>query len=161
MWDADVGGSSLAPYEAWFWRETQRFFADQASTALTRIRPHLRGSVLLPKIEEQRSQLEGGMDPRSALATSLVLFALFFVCVYLLPSLTCEERERGILLAQALSPASPGEILIAKFLFYPALGIALAAVLAGIYSPSVLGRPFFLHAIAVAAIVLIGIRLSI
>src|SRR5258708_28143120 len=147
MWDADVGGSSLAPYEAWFWRETQRFFADQASTALTRIRPLLRGSFLLPKIEEQRSQLEGGMDPRSALATSLVLFALFFVCVYLLPSLTCEERERGILLAQALSPASPGEILIAKFLFYPAMGLVLPGPLAGAFHPVVFPRSLFLLAL--------------
>ena len=38
----------------------------------------------------------------------------------------CEERERGVLLAQALSPASPLEIFAAKLLFYPAAGIALA-----------------------------------
>jgi hypothetical protein len=161
MWHPDVGGSSLAPYEAWFWRETQRFFADQASTALTRIRPLLRGSVLLPKIEDERSQLEGGMDPRSALATSLVLFALFFVCVYLLPSLTCEERERGILLAQALSPASPGEILIAKFLFYPAMGLVLAGTLAGIYSPVVLTRAVFWLALLASALGSLGVGLTI
>jgi hypothetical protein len=39
-------------------------------------------------------------------------------------SLTCEERERGILLAQALSPASAREILAAKFLFYPVFALA-------------------------------------
>jgi enoyl-CoA hydratase/carnithine racemase len=44
--------------------------------------------------------------------------------------LTCEERERGLLLAQALSPASPGEILAAKSLLYPAVAVGLAGVLA-------------------------------
>src|SRR5439155_22276569 len=75
-----------------------------------------------------------------------------FACVYLLPTLNCEERERGVLLAQALSPASPIEILGAKFLFYPAGGIALAAVIAGIYKSAVLGSLFFwLSLLAVGA----------
>src|SRR5262249_3937479 len=75
---------------------------------------------------------------------------MFFVCVYLLPSLCCEERERGVLLAQALSPASPREILAARFLFYPVLGLSLAAVLAGTYRPAVLASPFFWLALVVA-----------
>ena len=69
---------------------------------------------------------------------NLVMFGLFFVCVYLQSSLTCEERERGVLLAQALSPASPAEILAAKFLFYPVIALALAVVAAGTYKPAVL-----------------------
>jgi hypothetical protein len=47
-------------------------------------------------IEAERLELKGGLDSRSGMATALVLFGLFFVCVYLLPSLTCEERERGV-----------------------------------------------------------------
>ena len=38
-----------------------------------------------------------------AVATGLVIFALYFTCVYLLPTLNCEERERGVLLAQAVT----------------------------------------------------------
>ena len=105
--------------------------------------------------------LEGGIDSRSSIATALVLFALFFVCVYLLPSMTCEERERGVLLAQALSPATPFEILVAKLLFYPVLGIALAALIAGITSPMILIRPFFWLGLTAAAIGSIGIGLTI
>jgi hypothetical protein len=105
--------------------------------------------------------LEGGLDPRSGVATALVLFALFFVCVYLLPSLTCEERERGVLLAQALSPASPLEILAAKFLFYPLLALALAVLLAAIYSPAALSRPFLWISLGVAAAGSLGIGLTI
>ena len=81
-----------------------------------------------------RDQGLGGkvLDFRAAIATGMVVFALYFACVYLLPTLNCEERERGVLLAQALSPASPAEILAAKFLFYP-VRHALAATLAAIY----------------------------
>jgi hypothetical protein len=161
MWHPGKDGDALAPFEAWFWKESQRYFAERANAKMEEISPEVHKSFAMPELETERSELAGGLDPRSAVATSLVLFALFFVCVYLLPSLTCEERERGVLLAQALSPASPLEILAAKFLFYPALGIALAAVLAGIYSPTVLGRPFFWMAIGVAVIGSLGIGLTI
>jgi hypothetical protein len=73
----------------------------------------------------ERAVVGGSLDLRAAIATALVMFSLCFTCVYLMPSLTCEERERGLLLAQALSPATSAEILAAKFLFYPAFGILL------------------------------------
>src|SRR5262249_24151811 len=105
------------------------------------------------------AELQGGFDPRSGLATALVLFGPFFVCVYLLPALTCEERERGVLLAQMLSPAAPAEVLAAKFLFYPALAAGFAAMLAGSSQP--LARPFFELALGVAVQGSMGIGLAI
>jgi hypothetical protein len=137
LWHPGDDGGALAPYEAWFWKETLAFY-------------HNAG-LRVPVITVRRSRLEGAMDTRSGLASALVLFGLFFVCVYLLPSLTCEERERGVLLAQVLSPASTGEILAAKFLFYPVVALALGAALAALYRPGVLLVPFFWLA-AVAAI---------
>src|SRR5206468_8838199 len=125
-----------------FWKETRRFESRRTGRALTRFGPDVRRAIVTPDIVEKRSELKGGLDPRSGIATSLVMFGLFFVCVYLLPSLACEEREKGVLLAQALSPASPREILAARFLFYPVVGLLLAAVLAGTYNPTVLVRPF-------------------
>jgi hypothetical protein len=149
FWHFGAGGDALAPYELWFWREAYAFAREQG------------GPSELPPIEAHHAERKGGLDPRSSVAAALVLFGLFFTCVYLLPSLTCEERERGVLLAQALSPAAPREILAAKFLFYPALGLALAAVLAGTYRPAVLGRPFFWLALAVAVAGSMGIGLTI
>jgi hypothetical protein len=160
FWHPGAEGG-LDPYEAWFWRETQRFLEAQTATALEKVSPEVRAAVRLPEIETERSSLSGSLDPRSAIAAALVLFALFFVCVYLLPSLTCEERERGILLAQALSPASAAEILAAKFLFYPAVGMALAALLGGIANPGVLVRPFFWLALAAAVCGSLGVGLTI
>jgi hypothetical protein len=78
-----------------------------------------------------------------------------------MPSLTCEERERGLLLAQALSPASPIEILAAKFFFYPVFGILLATLLAGIHNPAVLARPFFWMALGTLSVGTLGIGMTI
>jgi hypothetical protein len=158
FWHPGSDGSSLAPYEAWFWKETLRHYQSQANTTAQRFETR---AELLPAIEAERSELKGGMDPRSGLATALVLFGVFFVCVYLLPSLTCEERERGVLLAQALTPASPREILAAKFLFYPALALLLAAVLAGTGQPRVLLSGFFWLALVVAVFGSMGVGLTI
>src|SRR5262249_40031160 len=105
VWYPGDNSAALSTYESWFWKETERYFSPQ------------------PQIEELKHRSEGSADLRSALAPVPIFFALFFACVYLLPSMTCEERERGVLLAQALSPASPLEILISKFLFYSVLGI--------------------------------------
>jgi ABC-2 type transport system ATP-binding protein len=155
LWHPDADGTGLAPFEAWFWKETANYFLDQVG-------PSARTAARVPDLVVERSQLHGGaLDLRSSIASALVIFALFFVCVYLLPSLTCEERERGVLLAQALSPASPLEILAAKFVFYPVLAVGLAAVLAGIYRPAALGTLFFWLAIGVSAFGSLGIGLTI
>jgi hypothetical protein len=116
----------------------------------------------LPAVEIRRQGLGAKeLDLRSAISTGMVVFALYFFCVYLLPTMTCEERERGVLLAQALSPASPAEILAAKFLFYPVLGGALAATLAGIYKPEVLGTLFFWLAILSVGCGFLGIGMTV
>jgi hypothetical protein len=160
FWHPGAGASALAPFEVWFWKESLRFCQSRAAWRPSAL-PAEAGPAPAPTIESERAELKGGFDPRSGLASALVLFALFFVCVYLLPALTCEERERGVLLAQMLSPASPAEILAAKFLFYPALAAALAAVLAGTYQPQALARPFFWLALGVAVQGSMGIGLAI
>ena len=149
FWHPGRDASVMAPFEIWFWKEALHF---------TQSQPAAKPS---PTIEAERLQLKGGLDPRSGMATALLLFGLFFVCVYLLPSLTCEERERGVLLAQALSPATTTEILAAKFLFYPVLALALAVVLTLTYRPIVLTRPFFWLALLAAVFGSMGIGLTI
>ncbi len=170
-WDPNSDGSGLAPYELWFWRESARYFQQRAGQAQAKndrlsdpssLASALDGKTqVVPGIELDRSHLKGGFDMRLSVTSALVLFALFFSCVYLLPSMMCEERERGVLLAQALSPASALEILAAKFLFYPVVGITLAAILAGIAKPAVLASVFFWLVITVASIGSLGIGLTI
>jgi hypothetical protein len=117
---------------------------------------------IVPDLSVTRDGLGGKvLDFRGVIATGMVLFALYFTGAYLLPTLNCEERERGVLLAQALSPASPAEILAAKFLFYPVLGIGLAAVIAGIYKSAVLSSLFFWLALFGVAGGFLGIGMTI
>jgi hypothetical protein len=154
FWYPGADGSALAPYEVWFWEEAYRFAREGGGVGSP-------GAAGLPPIGCEYLELKGGLDPRAGLAAALVLFGVFFVCVYLLPSLTCEERERGVLLAQALSPASAWEILAAKFVFYPAVALTLAALLAGTYRPAVLALPFFWLALGAAVLGSTGIGLTI
>lgn len=121
-----------------------------------------KGLAPLPDLDMQESSMSNSaLDMRAAIATALVMFALFFTCVYLMPSLTCEERERGLLLAQVLSPARTREILAAKFLFYPAFGILLATLLAGIHNPIVLTKVYFWIALLSLAVGSLGIGTTI
>jgi hypothetical protein len=147
FWHPGADGGALAPFEAWFWKETGQFQLGAASAALK----EAGTSALIPHLTTEYRQLQGAPDIRSTIASILVLFPLLILCIYLLPSMTCEERERGVLLAQALSPASPAEILAAKFLFYQVVGMIFGAILAGLFDPRVLTRPFFWLTLGAAA----------
>ncbi|MFN4258165.1 MAG: ABC transporter permease [Gemmataceae bacterium] len=166
---ADMGSvpeldpASATEADLTIWRDAHRYFQSRVADLLQELDPNQRQAIQpIPDMEFARSQLQGPWaNMHAAVSTVLVIFALFFACVYTLPSLTCEERERGVLLAQALSPASPLEILFAKFLFYPALGIGLGTILAGIYSLALLRQPFFWVALTVSAAGALGVGMTI
>lgn len=151
---------NLVIFEAWFWRESARYFQQVAAVShrdsLFANDPDYRVSFV-----QDQATLNGRGDVRTSVTTALMLFALFFSCVYLMPSLMCEERERGVLLAQALSPASPLDILAGKFLFYVPAGVALAMLLAGVARPDVILEPLFWAALLVSALGMMGIGLTI
>lgn len=191
VWHPDGDSAALAPYEAWLWRELRRGMAAQARAKGVEVpadpafddenrwlieESHRRFQDQVaaarkaspadppgvPDLVVNRKGLGGKvLDFRAAVATGLVVFALYFACVYLLPTLNCEERERGVLLAQALSPASPSEIVAAKFLFYPAFGIGLAAIIAAIYKTAVLSSLFFWFALLAVGAGFLGIGMTI
>ncbi|MGF1578798.1 MAG: ABC transporter permease [Gemmataceae bacterium] len=162
IWFWEPGQGSLSSYEIWLWREIQNYTNKQKPPASTSDLPDNENEPIPIVFKEpKRSFIKGGLDPRSGIATALAVFGLFFVCVYLMPSLSCEERERGILLAQALSPASPKEILRARFLFYPVLAIFLVCVLAGSYRPVVLLSGYFWLALLTATAGSMGVGLTI
>jgi hypothetical protein len=186
VWHPDGEPAALAPYEQWLWREMRRAFAEQAKEKAPGasipaapdfgadekwmvVEAHKRfqdqaaaAGAAVPDLAIDRRGLGGKvLDFRAAIATGMVVFALYFACVYLLPTLNCEERERGVLLAQALSPASPLELLTAKFLFYPAFGFGLAATLAAIYRTDVLSSLFFWLALFAVGGGFLGIGMTI
>jgi hypothetical protein len=149
--------AALAPYEAWFWKECLAFVQREARKSDPANDSYLNAA----RLAAERRGLHGGLNPRAGLAAALVLFALFFVCVYLQPAFTCEERERGLLAAQLLSPASASEVLGAKLLFYVPVGLALAVSLAAASQVRVLLQPFFWLSLGVAAVGSAAIGLTI
>jgi hypothetical protein len=149
----------VGPDDLWAIRDAFRTLGHEAAR---RSREPQTTLQMIPQLEIKRDGLGSKpLDFRSAIATALVVFALYFTCCYLLPTMNCEERERGVLLAQALSPASPWEIVVAKFLFYPTAGLILAAILAGIYSPTVVNSLFFWLALLALGAGFLGIGMTI
>ena len=145
--------------DKWLVLESHKRFQEQTEAARG---ADAGGVPLVPDLSIDRRGLGGKvLDFRAAIATGMVVFALYFSCVYLLPTLNCEERERGVLLAQAITPASPTELLAAKFVFYPVFGIGLAATLAAVYKPDVLSSLFFWLALFAVGGGFLGIGMTI
>lgn len=162
--DVSPPGSNLKKFNPnmsqdylWAQREAFQQLFDRYDSAVPPDR-----SLTIPAVRFTEQPIIGSnFDMRAAIATALVMFSLCFTCVYLMPSLTCEERERGLLLAQALSPATAFEILLAKFLFYPVFGMGLATLMAGIHNPNVLARPFFWLSLMTFSVGTLGIGITI
>ena len=150
----------MAVYEAWFWKETRRGLAAQARKSNPKLPPdpefdpdnwqlfeahaHLKEQaaavgVVVPDLQIHRKGLagEGTRFPR-AIATGMVVFApVLRVRVPVADSQLRGARERCPVGAPSSSaPASPArQLLTAKFMFYPAFGLGLAATLSAIYKP--------------------------
>jgi hypothetical protein len=148
--------------DSWQWQESHgRFVADVQSLKST-LPPETADKLCVPELSVECRPLHANSSgARTTISAALVLFALFFVCVYLLPSLACEERENGVLLAQALSPATSFEIIAARLIFYPTIAVAFAAILGVLVRPQVLTQPFFWLTLIVLAFASLGIGMTI
>jgi hypothetical protein len=135
------------------WRELNRQYRDR----LLALAPN---ATAIPELAVERSSLHAVELPR-ALGVALVLFAIFFVGVCLLPSLTCEEREKGTLLAQTLSPTTAGEIVAAKMLVFVPLAAGLGFVIGGLIQTAVWRDALFAAVMIVASFGAVGLGLMI
>lgn len=152
----------MPPDDVWIWQESHERFLQQVSALKAKLPADAARLIQVPELEISRQTLKvQAVGTQTTISAALVLFALFFICVYMLPSLACEERENGVLLAQALSPASPLEIITAKLLFYPVVAIVFAAMLGGLAKPHVLLMPFFWLTLLVLAFGSLGIGMTI
>jgi len=159
---AKLTSPPAATDDLWSVRDSFRTLGTEVTRLQAEVKTKDASKPLIPSIEITRSNIGANtLEFRTAIATGMVVFAIYFACCYLLPTLNCEEREKGVLLAQALSPASPAELVVAKFLFYPVMGIGLAAILAGIYSPSVLNSLFFWLALLALSSGFLGIGMTV
>lgn len=147
IWYPGTDPTALAVFESWFWQESLNF--RQAGGAVPSFLP------------VQRSSLIGSADFALSIATGLLLFAVFLLNVYLMPSLQAEEYEKGLLLAQMLTAASFVEILTARFVGYFSGSLVLGGALAALLRPDALATPFCWLALVVASAGAWGLGLTI
>ncbi len=148
------------PYTQWFWGETVAFIGEtpafhQVVVPMGRSSPQAPGDVLKQTALSDLMTIE--------MVGSLLLYGVqFFCCAYLLISLTSQERERGTMLALALTPASTLEILLAKCLFHGSLSVTMCGIIVAILMPAALAQPLLWATLFVSSVgfLSLGIILS-
>ncbi len=126
-WHPAEATGALAPYREWLGRETRRF---------------LRSEPLFE--EETQMVVAPGVaapDRSSTMITALAVFALYLPSFTLYIATTGDEREKRLLLALLLTPATAAHAVIAKAGFYMSVGVGLALAVVGVYDPVRLLNP--------------------
>ena len=137
------------PHAQWFWGTTAAYLGDSQGLDQV-VLPVGRGSPQSAADMLKQTSLSDLMTLE--MIGSLLLFGVqFFCCAHLLISFTAQERERGTLLAMALTPASIPEILLAKCLFHGGLSLAMSGVIIGILKPTALAQPLLWGTLIVSA----------
>lgn len=138
------------PYTQWFWGETVAFIGETPAFDQVVI-PMGRSSPQAPSDVLKQTSLSDLMTIE--MVGSLLLYGVqFFCCAHLLISFTSQERERGTLLALALTPASITEILAAKCLFHGCLSLTMCGIIIAILRPVALLQPLLWATLVVSAV---------
>lgn len=131
--------SVLYPFTRWFWKETAGYFGvlpvlhEQTRPVLTTRQQAARNTL-------QNTSVMDVLTP-GVVATLLLFGVQYFSCTHLFVSFLAQDRERGTLLAMALTPASLVELLTARFLFHLIVSISVSALVLAILAPQALLQP--------------------
>lgn len=151
--------SILWPHTQWFWGQTVAFIGetpafDQVFVPMGRTSPQTAADVMRQTALSDLMTIE--------MVGGLLLFGVqLFSCVHLLISFTSQERERGTLLALALTPASLTEILLAKCLFHGGLALSMCTLIVAILQPQALGQPLLWGTLLVSSVGFLSIGVLI
>lgn len=125
-WHLKDAPQGILPYRDWLSGATKDFLG---------IRPKFTEETRTTIADLDRS------DQIPLVVTALVLFSLYLVSFNLYATSTGEEREKRVLLALMLTPASPGEIFAAKVVFYVSVSLFVSVLVAALYEPRLLLNP--------------------
>lgn len=81
-------------------------------------------------------------DQAAIVMTILMVFCTYLTSFSLYVTSMSEERERRVLLAILMTPATPGLVVAAKLVFHLALSMASVGAVAAAYKPELLADPF-------------------
>lgn len=97
-----------------------------------------QGMLPLPNHQPPRTRtnLDLSSSKSKAMVSAMLLFSTqFFICCALFISFTSHEKERGILQALALTPASPRMILLVKIAFHLTLSLLASGLMVAVIAP--------------------------
>ncbi len=138
--------SEVLPYRYWFAQTTQSFLGNNQL--------RLDEDWGEPRNPEHISASE---DRVPILVTGLVIFAFYLMSFNLYITSTGEEREKRVLLALMLTPATPGEIIGTKVIFYALGSLMVSLAVVAMYQPALLLKPLLWSAILSGSICYISI----
>lgn len=131
----------IFPYRDWLARTSRDYLG---------IRPRLdevRGYFLTPqgrRYNPENTSADGDSVVRDRIPlvlTALVVFALYLPAFSIFITSTGEERDRKVLLALLLTPASATEVFLAKAIFHVSTALIVASAVIAVYRPGLLLSP--------------------
>jgi ABC-type transport system involved in cytochrome c biogenesis permease component len=149
----------LWPYTQWFWSNSCEHLG-QTEQFVQRVLP-IRGRSGSLGSRNLREASVAELVAIETVGSLLLFFGLFFTCCHLLVSSTSQERERGTLLALALTPARLRELFCAKVMFHLLLALVLSAVVTCVLRPGALLQPVHWATLVVAALGYIAVGVAI
>ena len=145
----------LSPFLQWFWPTTVEHFGE--TPAFLQQTLPVTGSSRGAVMERLKQSSITDLMNEEFVATILLIIVLFVTCCHLQVSFTSQDRERGTLMALALSPATPTELLASRYAFHLTLALCASAAIIGILRPTALGHLSFWLTIVLASSGLIGV----
>ena len=128
----------LSPFLQWFWPATVEHFGS-TPPFMQQTLP-VTGSSRGATMERLKQSSLTDLMNEEFVATILLIIVLFVTCCHLQVSFTSQDRERGTLMALALSPATPTELLVSRYLFHLSLALSASVAIIGILRPTALGH---------------------
>jgi hypothetical protein len=104
-----------------------------------------------PQMIEQSSQA-ASRDTTPFIFTGILVFTLYILAFNLFVTSTGEEREKKILLALLLSPASSSELMLAKSIFYCGASFFVSGLIVLMYKPILLLQPLLWATVLMGAL---------
>ncbi len=145
----------IAPYLQWFWPATAEHFG--AAPPFAPVTLPITGSSRRAVMERLKQSTVSDLMSEELVATILLIIVLFVTCCHLQVSFTSQDRERGTLMALALTPASTTELLLSRYIFHMALGGMACAAIIGILRPAAFGHLTLWLTIALASVGLVSV----
>ena len=145
----------LSPFLQWFWPTTVEHFG--STPPIVQQTLPVTGSSRGAVMERLKQSSLTELMTEEFVATILLIIVLFVTCCHLQVSFTSQDRERGTLMALALSPATTAEMLVSRYMFHLSLSLMASAAIVGVLRPIALTHLSLWITVLLASSGLVGV----